>query len=55
MENTSVKPRVGARPSWWTRWDITSGLFSGEGLVWGLGWGMGNEARADLMARRPFG
>lgn len=41
MENTSVKPRVGARPSWWTRWDITSGLFSGEGLVWGLGMGDG--------------
>lgn len=27
-ENTSVKPRDGESPSCWTRWDITSGLFS---------------------------
>ena len=28
MEKTSEKPKVGGRPSWWIRWDITSGLFS---------------------------
>lgn len=33
MENTSWKERVVERPSLWRREDITSGLFSREGLV----------------------
>lgn len=33
IEKTSEKPKVVGRPSWWIRWDMTSGLFSGFGLV----------------------
>lgn len=28
IEKTSEKPSVAGRPSWWIRWDMTSGLFS---------------------------
>jgi hypothetical protein len=47
-----VKPIVGGRPSWWTRWDITSGLFSVVVLVWieiaGAGAGLELELWLEL-------
>jgi hypothetical protein len=58
-----VKPIVGGRPSWWTRWDITSGLFSAVVLVWMEIAGAGLELELwlelglglYLEAQRPFG
>ena len=54
IDQTSVKPRVGERPSWRTRWVITSGLFSGYIVLAGVGVGVVVEGEGRYRgARRP--